>query len=173
MYMLVVLVLQAAFYPNTLAVKLLKGKVECPLDPSDPAFEAFAGDAQDSKALVDAGAVSMTLTHADSLKLIFSVAPELKRWVANAEIATICMTQEGLKNPTQKCWESGRCTERLGYMRWTGKRASAEGSAAVELHCMLASGWVEGLHVCRLCVLLLGNFGRSCVARMTPVGEPE
>ncbi|CDI87078.1 cysteine repeat modular protein, putative [Eimeria praecox] len=112
-----------AFYPSTVAVKLLKGKVNCPDDPSHPDFDVFAGDPEDTAALLKASAVAMTLTDADSSKVMFSVAPKLKRWVADAEIATICMTQEGLKNPTETCWESGRCTQRLGYMRWTGPTA--------------------------------------------------
>ncbi|CDJ33745.1 uncharacterized protein EMH_0085100 [Eimeria mitis] len=125
-----------AFYPNNVGVKLLRGKVSCPLDPSDPAYDVFEGDPTDTVALLAANAVPMTLTHADSLKLMFSVEQKLKRWVADVEVATICMTQEGLKNPTKSCWESDRCTQRIGYMRWIGKDAYPTESAAFEQDCV-------------------------------------
>lgn len=167
MRILLGMLLQAAFYPQTVAVKLLKGMVECPSDPSDPVFEVFAGDVADTAALLQASALSMTLTHADSVKLMFSVEPKLKQWVANAEVATICMTQEGLKNPTQTCWENERCTQFLGYMRWTGKDASPAGDAALEPYCMWTCGAVREPHECKLCVALRGSLRGLLVGRFS------
>lgn len=115
-------VLQSAFFPSTVAVKLLKGQVQCPQDPSDPLYDAFGGNPKNASALLQANALSMTMTNADDRMLQFSVPDELKQWVAEVGQATICLTQEGLEDPSDTCWENEMCTMRLGYMRWTGKK---------------------------------------------------
>lgn len=103
-----------------MAVKLLKGKVECPKDPADPLFDAFDGNPEDSSDLLAADAVAMTQTYADTSMVEFTVDQGLRKWLANIGVASICMTQVGLPD-SSACWEEGRCTALLGRMRWTGK----------------------------------------------------
>ena len=115
--------LQTVYFQNTVAVKLLKGTVECPQNPSDAVYDAFTGDPSDMEALLAANSISMKQTYVGKSHMEFCVPEELHPWVAEHGVASICMVQEGMRDASTACWESGICTKRLGYMRWTGERS--------------------------------------------------
>ncbi|KAL8431142.1 hypothetical protein ACSSS7_005460 [Eimeria intestinalis] len=109
------------FFPRTMTIKLLKGTVACPVNPDDPQFDSFSGDPKDTEALLSANAVTMTQTYADSEVVEFSLEGGLRRWLAEAGIASICMTHVGFPSGYSTCGTLATCTARLGYMRWTGE----------------------------------------------------
>ncbi|KAL8449815.1 hypothetical protein Emed_002778 [Eimeria media] len=108
------------FFPKTMTIKLLKGTVTCPTNPNDPQYDSFSGDPEDSEALLSASAITMTQTYADSEVVEFSVDGVLRRWLADAGIASICMTHVGFSSAYSSCETLATCTAFLGYMRWTG-----------------------------------------------------
>ncbi|KAL8271945.1 hypothetical protein Esti_004069 [Eimeria stiedai] len=108
------------FFPKTMTIKLLKGTVTCPASPDDPRFDSFSGDPEDSEALLSANAVTMTQTYVDSEMVEFTLEGGMRRWLAEAGIASICMTHVGLSSTNSTCNQLATCTAFLGYMRWTG-----------------------------------------------------
>ncbi|OEH75896.1 cysteine repeat modular [Cyclospora cayetanensis] len=136
----------AAFFPNTIAVKLLQGTQQCPFDPADPEYSTFEGDPSDIVAVLEADAMDMTMTFASTTILEFQLAEQLKPWLADRGIATICMTQEGMEDSTTSCWENETCTMQLGYMRWVGPTESYDKAFVCkeEEECIVD---VEGKHM--------------------------
>ncbi|KAL8440015.1 hypothetical protein Efla_004931 [Eimeria flavescens] len=107
------------FFSANMTIKLLKGTTGCPSNPNDSSFNSFSGDPADISALLSASAVAMTQTYADSTMVEFTLEKGLRRWLADAGIASICMTHDGFSSSYSTCSTVATCTAFLGYMRWT------------------------------------------------------